>query len=86
MAELTPPAAQIVLAHFIVSNDVERSRRFYAEVLGGTVVFSGEPTYVALSNSWRRRAISTGSAASSISGSQTLRPCTPNGAAGALNS
>jgi catechol 2,3-dioxygenase-like lactoylglutathione lyase family enzyme len=29
-----------------------RSRRFYTEVLGGRVVFSGEPTYVALSNSW----------------------------------
>jgi catechol 2,3-dioxygenase-like lactoylglutathione lyase family enzyme len=43
---------EIVLAHFIVSDDVERSRRFYTEVLGGRVVFSGEPTYVALSNSW----------------------------------
>ncbi len=43
---------QIVLAHFIVSDDVERSRRFYTEVLGGTVARSGEPTYVALSNSW----------------------------------
>ena len=48
----TPPVEQIVLAHFIVSDDVERSRRFYTEVLGGRVVFSGEPTYVALSNSW----------------------------------
>jgi catechol 2,3-dioxygenase-like lactoylglutathione lyase family enzyme len=52
MAEHTPPAEQIVLAHFIVSNDVERSRRFYSEVLGGKVVFSGDVTYVALSNSW----------------------------------
>ena len=52
MAERTPPAEQIVLAHFIVSDDVERSRRFYTEVLGGKVVFSGPPTYVALSNSW----------------------------------
>jgi catechol 2,3-dioxygenase-like lactoylglutathione lyase family enzyme len=43
---------EIVLAHFIVSDDVERSRRFYTEVLGGRVAFSGEPTYVALSNSW----------------------------------
>ena len=43
---------QLVLAHFIVSDDVECSRRFYTEVLGGRVVFSGEPTYVALSNSW----------------------------------
>jgi catechol 2,3-dioxygenase-like lactoylglutathione lyase family enzyme len=43
---------ELVLAHFIVSDDVERSRCFYTEVLGGRVVFSGEPTYVALSNSW----------------------------------
>ncbi len=43
---------EIVLAHFIVSADVERSRRFYTDVLGGTVAFAGEPTYVALSNSW----------------------------------
>jgi catechol 2,3-dioxygenase-like lactoylglutathione lyase family enzyme len=28
-----------VLTHFIVSDDVERSRRFYTDVLGGTVVF-----------------------------------------------
>jgi catechol 2,3-dioxygenase-like lactoylglutathione lyase family enzyme len=41
-----------VLAHFIVSDDVERSRRFYTEVLGGRVVFSEDVTYVALSNSW----------------------------------
>jgi catechol 2,3-dioxygenase-like lactoylglutathione lyase family enzyme len=46
-------AQEIVLAHFIVSDDVQRSRRFYTEVLGGRVVFSsGELTYVALSNSW----------------------------------
>ncbi len=56
MAELPPPPEGIVLTHFIVSQDVERSRRFYTEVLGGRVVFSGEPsgepTNVALSNSW----------------------------------
>jgi catechol 2,3-dioxygenase-like lactoylglutathione lyase family enzyme len=48
-----PPEA-IVLTHFIVSDDVERSRRFYTEVLGGTTVFSGPdgPTNVALANSW----------------------------------
>ncbi len=45
-------ALELILAHFIVSDDVERSRRFYTEVLGGRVVFSGQPTYVALSNSW----------------------------------
>ena len=51
MADIPPPEG-IVLAHFIVSDDVERSRRFYSEVLGGRVVFSGDVTYVALANSW----------------------------------
>src|SRR6202046_4380491 len=54
MAELPPPPEGIVLAHFIVSDDVERSRRFYTEVLGGRVAFSGPGglTYVALANTW----------------------------------
>ena len=47
---------EMVLAHFIVSDDVERSRRFYTEVLGGKTVITGEAsdevTYVALANSW----------------------------------
>src|ERR1700742_4617452 len=47
---------ELVLAHFIVSDDVERSRRFYTEVLGGRTVVGGEGddqvTYVALANSW----------------------------------
>jgi predicted enzyme related to lactoylglutathione lyase len=51
MTEGSQPAYEIALAHFIVSDDVERSRRFYSEVLGGTTVRSGEPTYVALANS-----------------------------------
>ncbi|HLK92090.1 MAG TPA: VOC family protein [Polyangia bacterium] len=52
MAALSPGPEGIVLAHFIVSNDVARSARFYTEVLGGRVVFSPEPTYVELANSW----------------------------------
>jgi catechol 2,3-dioxygenase-like lactoylglutathione lyase family enzyme len=51
MTEGSQPAYEIALAYFIVSDDVERSRRFYTEVLGGTTVRSGEPTYVALANS-----------------------------------
>src|ERR1700685_4729906 len=47
---------KMVVAHFIVSDDVERSRRFYTDVLGGKTVISGEAgdevTYVALANSW----------------------------------
>ena len=42
----------IVLTRFIVSDDVERSQRFYTDVLGGRLAFSGDVTYVALSNSW----------------------------------
>jgi catechol 2,3-dioxygenase-like lactoylglutathione lyase family enzyme len=106
MAEPAQPAERMVVGHFIVSDDVERSRRFYTEVLGGRVVFGPEPTNVALANSFiiiinvgggptddkptvtleRRQATPTGSAASSISGSQTSTPFTPNGALGARSS
>ena len=52
MAALPSEQAGIVLAHFIVSDDVERSKRFYTEVLGGRLAFSGPGglTYVALAN------------------------------------
>jgi catechol 2,3-dioxygenase-like lactoylglutathione lyase family enzyme len=52
MPDGQPPAYEIALTHFIVSADVERSRRFYTEVLGGTTIRAGEPSYVALANSW----------------------------------
>ena len=52
VVEFPAPRTGIVLAHFIVAADVERSRRFYTEVLGGETVLSGEPSYVALANSW----------------------------------
>ncbi|MBR7834830.1 VOC family protein [Actinospica durhamensis] len=52
MVEFPPPLEGILLGHFIVSDDVERSRRFYTDVLGGTTIFEGVPTVVALSNSW----------------------------------
>jgi hypothetical protein len=52
MAEFTPPTEQIVAGHFIVSDDVERSRRFYTEVLGGTMLFPAEPAVVRIANTW----------------------------------
>ena len=52
MAEFPAPSEGFVLTHFIVSEDVERSRRFYVDVLGGEVVLEGEPTIVALANGW----------------------------------
>jgi catechol 2,3-dioxygenase-like lactoylglutathione lyase family enzyme len=52
MATFPAPEEGILLTHFIVSDDVERSHRFYTEVLGGETVHVGEPTFVQLANSW----------------------------------
>jgi catechol 2,3-dioxygenase-like lactoylglutathione lyase family enzyme len=53
LAEFAEPEAGMVLCHFIVSGDVERSRRFYTEVLGGKLIFSKDDLrYVALANSF----------------------------------
>jgi catechol 2,3-dioxygenase-like lactoylglutathione lyase family enzyme len=46
------PLERMIVGCFIVSDDVERSRRFYTEVLGGTVVFGPVPTNVALANNF----------------------------------
>ncbi len=52
MAERPMPSEGILLTHFIVSDDVERSRAFYSDVLGGETVMTGEPSIVQLANSW----------------------------------
>lgn len=52
MARFPAPATGFVLTHFIVSGDVDRSRRFYTDVLGGETVLEGEPSIVALANGW----------------------------------
>jgi catechol 2,3-dioxygenase-like lactoylglutathione lyase family enzyme len=52
MAEFPAPREGIVLTHFIVVDDVERSRRFYTDVLGCETVLEGEPSIVALANGW----------------------------------
>ena len=52
MPKFPAPTEEIVLTQFIVSSNVERSRRFYTEVLGGETVLEGEPTVVALANWW----------------------------------
>jgi predicted enzyme related to lactoylglutathione lyase len=52
MAEFPAPKEGLVLTHFIVSKDVQRSRRFYMEVLGGELVRDGEPSIVAIANGW----------------------------------
>jgi catechol 2,3-dioxygenase-like lactoylglutathione lyase family enzyme len=52
MAEFPAPREGIVLTHFIVAEDVERSRAFYTDVLGGETVLGGEPSFVRLANAW----------------------------------
>jgi len=52
MASLPFPETGILLTHFLVSEDIARSRHFYADVLGGEVVLDGEPTIVAVANGW----------------------------------
>ena len=52
MAQFPAPEEGIAITHFVVSRDVERSRRFYTEVLGGEAVLEGEFSIVALANGW----------------------------------
>jgi catechol 2,3-dioxygenase-like lactoylglutathione lyase family enzyme len=52
MAQLPAPSEGIILTHFIVAEDLERSRAFYADVLGGNIVMEGEPSIVQLANAW----------------------------------
>ena len=52
MASLPELSEGIALTHFIVAADVERGAHFYSDVLGGEIVLAGEPTIVALANSW----------------------------------
>src|SRR5258708_27945166 len=53
MAQFPAPTEGMEITHFIVSGDVERSRRFYTEVLGGEAVLEGgEFSIVALANGW----------------------------------
>jgi catechol 2,3-dioxygenase-like lactoylglutathione lyase family enzyme len=52
MTDLPAPSEGILLTHFIVAEDVERSRAFYSDVLGGETAYAGEPSFVKLANSW----------------------------------
>jgi catechol 2,3-dioxygenase-like lactoylglutathione lyase family enzyme len=52
MAEFPAPREGIVLTHFIVAEDVQRSSAFYTDVLGGELVLEGEPSIVQLANAW----------------------------------
>ena len=84
MATFPAPKEGIVIAHFIVSSDVERSRRFYVEVLGGEPLLEGELSIVALANGWVT--ISTGGGPTPDKPTVTLEPPSdPAHASGFLN-
>ena len=72
MAQFPAPADGILVTYFIVSRDVERSRRFCTEVLGGEAVLEGEPSIVALANGWVT--ISTAGAPTDDKPAVTLEP------------
>jgi hypothetical protein len=48
MADFPRPIEGILLTHLVETSDVARSRRFYAEVLGGEVLLDGHPTISAI--------------------------------------
>ena len=52
MTGLPIPDEGILLTHFLTADNVERSARFYSDVLGGKLVRAGQPTVIALANAW----------------------------------
>ncbi|HEY1640174.1 MAG TPA: VOC family protein [Streptosporangiaceae bacterium] len=46
------PASGFVLTHFLVVADQDRSRDFYVNVFGATVVAERDPVVLKLANSW----------------------------------
>jgi catechol 2,3-dioxygenase-like lactoylglutathione lyase family enzyme len=50
--DLPAPEQGLILTHFLTVRDVARSRRFYAEVLGGAIVLEENPAIVRVANSW----------------------------------
>ncbi|MEU5614649.1 VOC family protein [Streptomyces sparsogenes] len=50
--DLPAPVTGVLLTHFLTVRDMPRSRTFYAEVLGGTVVLEENPCVIKLANGW----------------------------------
>jgi predicted enzyme related to lactoylglutathione lyase len=46
------PLEDFVLTHFHTVENIERSRAFYSEILGGQVVVEENPCIIKLANSW----------------------------------
>jgi catechol 2,3-dioxygenase-like lactoylglutathione lyase family enzyme len=50
--QLPAPDHGVLLTHFLTVADVARSRAFYTDVLGGTVVLEENPCIVQIANGW----------------------------------
>ncbi len=82
--DLAAPSQGFVLTHFLTVSDVARSRRFYAEVLGGTVTRDEHPGMVKLANSWI--IMNPGGGPTDDKPDVTLRPPSdPHGASSFMN-
>ena len=46
------PRDGFVLTHFLTVQDFDRSRAFYADVLGGEVIVERDPCIIKLANAW----------------------------------
>lgn len=46
------PREGVVVTHLLIVRDVERSRRFYADVLGAKTLMEGVPTILRFYNTW----------------------------------
>ncbi|MDA2924985.1 VOC family protein [Acidobacteria bacterium AH-259-L09] len=50
--EFPAPREGILLTHFLTVEDVERSRAFYSDVLGGQILLERDPCIIKLANAW----------------------------------
>lgn len=51
-AEFPAPREGLLVTHFLTVSDVARSRTFYADIFGGTIIQDENPCVVQLANSW----------------------------------
>lgn len=51
-AEWPIPRDGVVVTHLLIVRDVDRSRQFYADVLGAKVLMEGVPTILRFYNTW----------------------------------
>ena len=51
-SDFPAPSEGFVLTHFLVVSDQDRSRDFYASILGGKVLMERSPVIMKVANSW----------------------------------